>query len=176
MSLKNVGIGDKAPEIVNVIIENPRGQSRNKYEADKDTGVIFLDRVNAVTLSYVADYGYLPETLGDDGDPLDAYIVIDEPLHPGVVVPARVIGMMKMTDEGEGDEKLICVASKDVSKDHIKHVDDLGPTFKKMIEHFHGHLKDWKNDWTGVETSFDGWFGPDEAYAVIQRAQDSAKN
>src|SRR4051812_26507643 len=110
MSLKNVGIGDKAPEIVNVIIETPR-RSHNKYEMDKDTGVIFLDRVQQTFLnnSDGADYGMVPGTLGDDGDALDAILIINESVPAGMVVRSRVIGYMKMVDDGDNDEKLIVV-------------------------------------------------------------------
>lgn len=157
MSLKNVGIGSKAPEVVNVVIEIPRGQLKNKYEVDKETGAVFLDRVNNVAFGYPYDYGYVPDTLCDDGDPLDALVLIDEPLYPGVVVPCRAIGMVRMIDDGEGDEKLICVPAKDTTKDYLKEVDQLGDDFKKYIEHFYTHYKDWKNDWQGVEISFNGW-------------------
>lgn len=157
MSLNDVRIGDKAPETVNVIIEIPRGTLRNKYEADKDTGVIVLDRVNNVEMAYPFDYGFVPDTLCEDGDPLDALVLIDEPLFPGVVVPVRPIGIVRMIDDGEGDEKLICVPAKDASKDYLTEVDQLGPEFKGRVEHFYTHLKDWKNDWKGVPVSFDGW-------------------
>lgn len=157
MSLNNVPIGAKAPEVVNVIIEIPRGTLRNKYEADKATGAIFLDRVNNVEMAYPFDYGFVPDTLCEDGDPLDALVIIDEPLFPGVVVPCRAIGMVRMIDDGEGDEKLICVPAKDASKDYLTEVDQLGPEFKARIEHFYTHLKDWKNGWKGVEISFNGW-------------------
>ncbi len=157
MSLADVKIGDKAPEIVNVIIEIPRGTMRNKYEFDKDLGTIVLDRVNNVEMAYPFDYGYVPDTLCEDGDPLDALVIIDEPLFPGVVVPVRPIGIVRMVDDGEGDEKLICVAAKDSSKDYLQNVDQLGEDLKGRIEHFYTHLKDWKNDWKGVEVRFNGW-------------------
>lgn len=169
MSLKKVGIGTKAPDVVNVIIEIPRGQLKNKYEVDKETGVIFLDRVNNVAMTYPYDYGYVPETLCDDGDPLDALVLIDEPLPVGVVVPCRPIGMLKMIDDGEGDEKLICVASKDATKDGLKEVDELGEDFKKYIEHFYRNYKAWKNDWQGVKVEFAGWTGAAEAREHITK-------
>ncbi len=157
MSLNKVGIGSKAPEIVNVVIEIPRGQLRNKYEVDKETGAIFLDRVNNVAMAYPYDYGFVPDTLCDDGDPLDALVIIDEPLLPGVVVPCRAIGMVRMIDDGEGDEKLVCVPAHDTSKDYLTEVDQLGDEFKKYIEHFYSYYKSWKHDWQGVPISFNGW-------------------
>jgi len=175
MSLSDVTIGDKAPAIVNVIIEIPRGTQQNKYEMDKATGAIKLDRVNYVAMYYPCDYGYVPDTLCDDGDPLDALIVIDQPLPVGAVVSARVIGVMNMVDDGEGDEKLICVPADDISQDHIKSVDDLGPHFKNYIAHYYTHYKDWKNDWKGVPIEINGWGGPDEAHAIVKQSQDKAK-
>ena len=171
--MADVSYGDDAPKTVNVIIEIQKGNV-NKYEVDKDTGRIFLDRVNGTaSLGYPADYGYIPDTLCDDGDPLDAMLIIDESVPQGVVVPARPIGVLRMVDDGEGDEKLICVAADDVTKAHIKSVDDLGKNFKPMIEHFYTQYKAWKKDWKGTPVSFNGWGGPSEAEEVIT---DSIKN
>lgn len=167
--------GDDAPETVNVVIEIPRGTRRNKYEVDKKTGRIFLDRVNGAHFFYPYDYGYLPDTLCEDGDPLDALVLIDEPLFPGVVVRARPLGVFYMVDDGEGDEKLICVAADDISKDHLKTVDDLGPNFKKALEHYYKHVKDWKKDWQGVDFKSNGWGGPEKAKTVIRESIDRAK-
>lgn len=167
--------GANAPDEINLIVEIRRGGGRNKYETDKETGMRILDRVNATTLGYPTDYGYIPQTLCQDGDPLDALLVIDEPIEEGTLVPARPIGVLYMVDEGESDEKLVCVAAKDISKDRIKSVDDLGPHFKKRVEHFYSHVKDWKNDWQGVSVEFKGWGGPDEAKKVISESIERAK-
>ncbi len=169
----NIPIGKKSPEIVNVIIEIRRGE-RNKYEMDKDTGAITLDRVNPLAMGYPTDYGYVPETLCDDGDPLDALLIIDESVPHGVVVPARAIGVLRMIDDGEGDEKLICVAADDVTKSHIREVADLGADFTKVIEHFYSHYKDWKKDWNGSPVSFDGWGDAAAARVVIGESVDRA--
>lgn len=175
--MADLGVGKNAPNEVNVVIEVRRGEGKNKYELDKETGYIVLDRVNATMLKYPADYGYVPETLCDDGDPLDALLVIDESVPQGVVVPSRPIGVLNMIDDGEGDEKLICVATDDVTMSHIKEVEDLGVNFKPMVEHFYSHYKDWKKDWKGTEVSFDGWGDSAAAKQVvtdsIKRAQDS---
>jgi len=171
MSLKHVRIGDKAPDIVNAIVEIPRGTLRNKYEFDKETGAIHLDRVNNVEMAYPFDYGFIPDTICEDGDPLDVLILIDESLFPGVVVAVRPIGMVRMIDDGEGDEKLICVPAKDASQDYLTEVDQLGPEFKKRVEHFYTHLKDWKNDWQGVPVSFDGWTDAATAKAHVMKAR-----
>lgn len=154
--MQEVTAGANTPNEINVIIEIRRGE-KNKYEADKATGRLVLDRVNATTLGYPADYGYVPQTLCEDGDPLDALLIIDESVPHGVVVPARPIGVLHMVDDGEGDEKLICVAKDDVTKSHIQTLADLGPEFPKLVEHFYSHYKDWKNNWNGSPVSFNGW-------------------
>ncbi|MDZ7744874.1 MAG: inorganic diphosphatase [Candidatus Saccharibacteria bacterium] len=165
--MSNVSYGDDAPNVVNVIIEIQKG-SRNKIEVDKDTGRLFLDRVNGTLLGYPADYGYVPDTLCDDDDPLDALLIIDESVPHGVVVPSRPIGVLYFEDDGEMDEKLICVPADDISKDHIKTLDDLGEAFKKNIEHFYSHYKDWKKNWKGVSAELKGWGDPSDAKKVIQ--------
>ncbi len=176
MTYQDVTAGDKTPDLVNLIIEIQKGGGRNKYETDKKTGRRILDRVNATALGYPTDYGYVPQTLCEDGDPLDGLLVIDESIEEGTIVPARPIGVLYMVDEGEADEKVICVAAKDISKDHVKSVDDLEPNFKKRVEHFYAHVKDWKNDWQGVKVEFKGWGGPDEAKKVITESIERAKS
>jgi inorganic pyrophosphatase len=171
---QQVSYGDDAPNVVNVVIEIQKG-SRNKFEHDEESGRIFLDRVNGTYLGYPTDYGEVPGTLCEDGDPLDALLIIDESVPLDVVVPARPIGVLYFEDDGEKDEKLICVPAKDISKDHIKHLDDLGAAFKQNIEHFYSHYKDWKNDWKGVSGKLNGWGGPDEAKKIIQESIDRAK-
>ncbi|MBX4188929.1 inorganic diphosphatase, partial [Candidatus Saccharibacteria bacterium] len=116
------------------------------------------------------DYGYVPGTLCEDGDPLDALLLIDEPVVHGAVVPARPIGVLYMVDDGEGDEKLVCVPADDISKNHLHELTDLSDhaeTFKKQVEHFYTHYKDWKNDWQGVQVEFKGWGGAEDAKKVI---------
>ncbi len=175
MTNQAVTAGKEAPGVVNVIIEIQKGGGRNKYETDKETGLRILDRVNATTLGYPADYGYVPQTLCEDGDPLDALLVIDESIAHGTLVPARPIGVLYMIDDGESDEKLICVPKDDISKDHIKSVEDLDPNFKKRVEHFYAHVKDWKNNWTGVKVEFKGWGNGKEAKKIIAESIARAK-
>lgn len=173
---QNVSYGSDAPDVVNLVIEIRKGNV-NKYEVDKETGRLFLDRVNGTaSLGYPADYGYVPDTLCDDGDPLDALLIIDESVPNGVVVPARAIGVLKMVDDGEGDEKLICVAKDDVTKSHIKSLEDLGENFKPMIEHFYTQYKAWKKDWTGTPVSFSGWGNAEEAKQIIKESIDRAQS
>ncbi len=165
--MAEVTAGPKVPDVINVIIEIRRGE-RNKYEMDKTTGYLTLDRVNATMLGYPADYGYVPQTLCDDGDPLDALLLIDESVPHNTLVPARPIGVLRMVDGGEGDEKLICVAADDITKDYIQDLSDLDPNFTKIVEHYYTHYKDWKKDWQGAEVSFNGWGGADDAKQVIR--------
>lgn len=167
--MSDVSYGDDAPNVVNVVIEIQRG-SRNKIEVDKKSGRLFLDRVNGTLLGYPTDYGYVPDTLCEDGDPLDALVVIDESLPHGVVVPVRAVGVLYFEDDGEMDEKLICVPADDISKDHIQSLDDLGDAFKKNIEHFYSHYKDWKKDWQGVSAKLKGWGDAEAAKKVIENS------
>lgn len=172
--MADVTYGDKAPDVVNLIIEIKKGE-RNKYEVDKDTGRLFLDRVNGTIMGYPTDYGYVPDTLCDDGDPLDGLLIIDESVPHGVVVPARPIGVLNMVDDGEGDEKVIFVPADDISKTHIKDLSDLGEEFPRVIEHFYSHYKDWKKDWAGVDVKFNGWGDAAEAKEVIKQSIEAAK-
>lgn len=173
--MQSISYGDDAPETINVIIEIQKG-SVNKYELDKDSGMLVLDRVNGTaSLGYPTDYGYIPDTLCEDGDPLDAMLIIDESAPQGVVVPSRPIGVLYMIDDGEADEKLVCVASEDVTKSHIGSVDDLGSNFKPMIEHFYVQYKAWKKDWQGTDVSFNGWGDAAKAKKVVAESIDRAK-
>jgi inorganic pyrophosphatase len=174
-SVQEVTAG-RVPEEINVIIEIRRGEGRNKYEYDKTTGRLVLDRVNASTMRYPADYGYVPMTLCEDGDPLDALLVIGESVPQGIVVPCRAIGVLNMIDDGEGDEKLIVVPLDDVSQAHITEVADLGPEFTKIVEHFYTHYKDWKNEWKGVSVKFNGWGDAAAARQVITNSVKRFEN
>lgn len=169
-----ISYGDDAPNTVNVIIEIRKGE-RNKYEVDKKTGRLMLDRVNVTMLGYPTDYGYIPDTLCEDGDPLDALLIIDESVPHGVTVPARPLGVLYMIDDGEADEKLICVARDDVTKAHIKEVEDLGPEFKKIVEHYYTHYKDWKKGWQGSPVSFNGWGDAAAGRTVVAESIERAK-
>lgn len=175
MAYQDVATGKNPPSEVNIIIEIQRGGGKNKYEFDKSTGRLTLDRVNGTTATYPADYGYVPGTLCEDGDPLDALLLIDEPVVHGAVVPARPIGVLYMIDDGEGDEKLVCVPADDISQEHIKELDDIDPNFKKKVEQFYTHYKDWKNNWQGVKVEFKGWGNSEEAQKVISESVERYK-
>lgn len=165
MALEDVTYGDNAPEEVNVVIEIPSGCG-NKYEYNKDMGMVVLDRVQPTTMKQPYDYGFIPHTLSDDGDPLDALIVIDEPLYPSVVVSCRVIGVLKMVDDGDYDEKLICVAADDKHYDHVRSLEDLGEHFQNKVTHYFRHYKDLQNK----EVDVTGWGDIDEAHEIARTA------
>ena len=118
-----------------VLIEIPRG-SRNKYEVDHATGLIRLDRTLFTSTVYPADYGFVPDTLGEDGDPLDALVLVLEPTFPGCLIRSRPIGMFRMTDEKGGDDKVLCVPASDPRQEHLRDLHHL-PEFDRLeIEHF----------------------------------------
>ena len=118
-----------------VVIEIPRG-SRNKYEADHESGLIRLDRTLFTSTVYPADYGFIPDTLGEDGDPLDALVLVLEPTFPGCLIRSRPIGMFRMTDEKGGDDKVLCVPASDPRQEHLRDLHHL-PEFDRLeIEHF----------------------------------------
>ena len=130
MSLLNIKIGDKALEIFNAIVEIPKG-SQNKYEIDKKTGMVSLDRVLYSPIHYPADYGFIPETKAEDGDQADVLVLGSDPLFPGCVVRVRPIGMLNMIDAGEQDNKILGVQADNPRFDSIKDISD--------IEKFHTH-------------------------------------
>lgn len=172
----DVPTGRDVPNDINVVVEIQKGGGKNKYEMDKASGRLVLDRVNGTTATYPADYGYVPGTLCEDGDPLDALVVIDESIVHGAIVPARPIGVLYMVDDGEGDEKLVCVPVDDVSQTHIREVEDLDGGFKQRVEQFYAHYKDWKNDWKGVKVEFKGWGNAEEARKVVEDSVRRAQN
>ena len=128
-------VGRQAPEFVNGIIEISTGM-RAKYEVDKETGLLKLDRVLYSSVYYPANYGFIPQTLGEDMDPLDIMILSLVPIQPLCLVPARVIGVMRMIDQGLADEKILAVAEKDASVSHITDVRELPPHFTLELKEF----------------------------------------
>ena len=130
-----VPAGEKTPDIVNVIIECPRG-TKNKYEVDKETGLIKLDRAMNTAQDYPFDYGFVPQSLWDDGDALDVVLFTTYPLAPGILVEGRVVGIMHMIDSGEGDDKIMAVPKSDPRFDHVTDVQDLNQHSLKEMQHF----------------------------------------
>lgn len=150
-------------EEINVIVECPRN-SRNKYEIDKDTGLIALDRVLHTAQTYPVDYGFVPQTYWDDGDALDALVLTTEPLSPGILVPGRPIGLMYMVDNGEPDDKLILVPTTDPRWKEVKDIGDVNPHTLKEIEHFFTTYKKLQNKVVEVK-GFDGAMEAKSAFA-----------
>ncbi len=150
---------------IEVTIEIPKGQ-RNKYDVYHETGKGYLDRYLFTPMSYPADYGYIDETLGEDGDPLDALVVLPEPVFPGVIVKARPVGVFKMTDEAGGDDKLLCVLD-DPRFEDFQDVGDISQFTLDEIEHFFVHYKDLE---PGKEVKGSGWGNKEEAQRILDEA------
>lgn len=156
-----------------VSIEIPRG-TRNKYEIDHETGRIRLDRLLFTAMSYPADYGYIEDTLGEDGDPLDALVLLDEPTFPGCVVRARAIGVFHMVDEAGGDDKILCVPAGDPRKESITDIADISDFTLKEMQHFFETYKALEPGKSVEEGSH--WVGVDKADTVIEDALKRAKD
>ena len=136
--------GEKAPEIINGLIEIPQG-SRAKYEVDKATGLLKLDRVIYSSFHYPVNYGFIPQTLGYDGDPLDILIICSQSIQPLCLVEAAVIGNMQMLDSGKQDDKIIAVALHDPSVNHIKNMDEVPTHFLAELRNFFEQYKVLEN-------------------------------
>ncbi len=171
MSLLTVSCGKDVPHDVNVIIEIPMNDFPVKYEVDKDTGAMFVDRFLSTAMTYPVNYGYIPQTLSEDGDPVDVMLLTPAPIIHGSVVRARIIGMLRMTDDGGKDAKLMAVPVSKLCKDfdHIQSYTDLPRSLLAKIEHFFQHYKDLEEGkWAKVE----GWEGRDAAHQeIIQSIQ-----
>ena len=166
MNLDRVGPGRDLPEEFNVIIEIPMNADPIKYEVDKETGALFVDRFMSTAMHYPCNYGYIPHTLSGDGDPVDVLLLSPIPLISGVVVRCRPIGMLKMTDEAGGDEKLLAVPIDKLCNVYqkVKTPDDLPAPTLDQIRHFFEHYKDLEvGKWVKVE----GWVGPADARKEI---------
>lgn len=169
MGLDLVSSGRDVPNDINAIIEIPLDGEAVKYEVDKDTGAIFVDRVLNTAMRYPCNYGYMPNSLCGDGDPVDLLVVMPIPLIPGSVVRCRPVGVLKMTDEAGSDAKVIAVPINKVSLlyRHVESVRQLPDELLDRIAHFFAHYKDLEaGKWVKIE----GWGGADEAKAEINDA------
>ena len=154
-----------------VLVEIPKG-SRNKYEVDHDSGRIRLDRTLFTSTQYPADYGFIENTLGLDGDPLDALVLlIGEPTFPGCLIKCRAIGMFRMRDEAGGDDKVLCIPAGDVRKDHIQDLSDVSEFEVLEIQHFFETYKDLE---PGKSVEGATWTGRVEAEAEIEASRQRA--
>jgi inorganic pyrophosphatase len=166
MALDRVSAGKNLPDEFNVIIEIPQNADPIKYEVDKDTGALFVDRFMGTAMHYPCNYGYVPHTISDDGDPVDVLVITPFPLVAGVVVRCRPLGVLKMTDEAGGDSKLLAVPVDKVLPwyKHWKTHEDIAPERLAQIQHFFEHYKDLeKGKWVKVV----GWDGPEAAKQEI---------
>lgn len=166
MSLDNVTPGKKAPDFFNVIIEIPMNADPIKYEVDKETGAMFVDRFMGTAMHYPCNYGYIPKTISDDGDPVDALVITPFPLYPGVVVSCRPIGVLMMDDEAGGDAKLLAVPEDRILSiyTHWQKPEDMNELRLNQIQHFFEHYKDLeKGKWVKIK----GWEGPEAAKKEI---------
>ena len=166
MSLNSVTPGKNLPESFNVVIEIPMDSDPIKYEVDKESGAIFVDRFMTTAMYYPSNYGYVPQTLSGDGDPVDVLVITPYPLHPGVVVPCRALGILKMEDEAGVDGKVLAVPTTKILKmyEGWKSVEDVNPMRLKAISHFFEHYKDLEDGkWVKVL----GWEGIESAHKEI---------
>lgn len=174
MDFSKLSIGKDAPKDVNVVIENPMGGKPVKYELDKDSGFMFVDRFLHTPMFYPGNYGFIPHTLSGDGDPVDVIVVGQTPVMPGSVLRSRPVGVLKMEDDGGQDEKIVAVP---VSKmfpyhDHIENYTDLPEILVQQIEHFFTHYKDLeKGKWSKML----GWDDVTKAEAMILEGIERAK-
>ena len=174
MGLESVPAGKELPDDIYVVIEIPANSDPIKYEVDKETGTLFVDRFMATAMFYPANYGYVNNTLSSDGDPVDVLVPTPYPLQPGSVIRCRPVGVLKMTDEAGGDAKVVAVPDTKLSKeyDHIKDVGDLPELLKAQIKHFFESYKALEaGKWVKVE----GWEGVDAARKEILDSFERAK-
>lgn len=162
-----IPLGDEVPDEINVVIEIPRG-SNNKYEVDKETGLIKLDRANYSSAAFPYDYGFAPQTFWDDGDPLDVIVMTTFPLHPGILVSVRPVAVIDMVDDGDSDYKIIAVPTEDKRWDDVQDLADLNSHTIKEFTHFLETYKALKGKPAPVEIR--GVMGKEEARTAIKKA------
>lgn len=166
----DVPLGDNAPNEFNCIIEIPKW-SHNKYEIDKDTGLIALDRVNYNAAPYPFDYAFAPRTLWDDGDALDVVLFTTHPLNVGVFVAVRPVGVMLMNDSGESDYKIMAVPVEDKRYDHVQDISDVSPHLLKDYAHFFETYKNLKGKTAAdYPVVVEGYEGKDAAVAAVEKS------
>ena len=156
--------GPQVPEVIYVVVEIPK-RSRNKYEYDENGGFIKLDRVLSSSLHYPGDYGFIPRTLHDDGDPLDAIVLTNEPTFSGCVIEARPLGVFHLIDRDQPDDKILAVPNTDPLFNHYRSLDDVPPHFLKEVSHFFSVYKDLEQ----IKVSARDWEGAERAHQEIER-------
>ncbi len=174
MKVNDIAPGVNPPDDFNAVIEIPLEGSPVKYEVDKDTGAILVNRLLATSMRYPCNYGFVPNTLAEDGDPLDVMVLIRVPLLPGSVIRCRPIGFLEMSDEAGRDVKIAALPVEEVSPLHedITNIDDLARFSRRQIRHFFAHYKNLEyGKWVEVL----GWHGPDAAREEILKAIEAFK-
>jgi inorganic pyrophosphatase len=169
MRLDKIPPGNNAPDDINVVIEVPVGGEPIKYEMDKESGALFVDRFLYTSMRYPGNYGFVPNTLSDDGDPVDVLVASTRAITPGAVMNCRPVGVLKMSDEAGGDEKIIAVPTSKLTRryEDVKNHTDLPENTVQQIEHFFRHYKDLES---GKWVKIDGWGDATEARGMIQAA------
>jgi inorganic pyrophosphatase len=174
LNLEKISIGDKWPDEVNVVIEVPIGGEPIKYEMDKDSGALFVDRFLYTSMRYPGNYGFIPHTLSDDGDPCDVVVANTRAVIPGAVMKCRIVGVLLMEDEAGGDEKLIAVPASKLTQRYAKvaNYTDLPDITIKQIEHFFAHYKDLEpNKWVKIIR----WGDAEEAKRLVREGVERAR-
>lgn len=168
MNLSKIKPGNNPPEDINVVIEIPMNSNPIKYEVDKETNALWIDRFLGTPMFYPANYGFVPNTLADDGDPLDVLVISPYPLPPATVINARPIGILVMSDESGEDAKVIAVPNYKITPlyDNVQEITDLPQSLVNQIEHFFEHYKDLEE---GKWVKIDEWKGSDFAKDQITR-------
>jgi inorganic pyrophosphatase len=174
MRIEAIKIGINPPDDVNVIVEVPIGGEPIKYELDKDAGTLVVDRFLHTPMRYPGNYGFVPHTLSDDGDPIDVLIANTRPIFPGAVINVRPVGVLKMNDDGGGDEKIIAVPSAKLTQRYLNvhNCTDLPQITLEQIQHFFEHYKDLE---PGKWVKIIGWGDAAEARQFITDAIERAK-
>lgn len=176
MRLEAIKTGILPPDDVNVVVEVPIGGEPIKYELDKASGTLVVDRFLYTPMRYPGNYGFVPHTLSDDGDPIDVLIANTRPIMPGAVINVRPVGVLKMEDDGGGDEKIIAVPASKLTQrySHVANYTDLPEILRRQVEHFFAHYKDLE---PGKWVKLLGWGDATEARqligAAIARAEDT---
>ncbi len=174
MKIENISIGKNVPDEVNVFVENPANALPVKYELDKKSGVLFVDRFLATPMHYPCNYGFVPNTLSDDGDPVDVLVIAEYALQPGVVIPAKLIGVLIMEDEKGMDEKLLAVPTEKMNSEysHYNEIDEIPTILLDKIKHFFEHYKDLEK---GKWVKLTGFKNASEAKKIMNEAIERAK-
>jgi inorganic pyrophosphatase len=174
MNINAIAVGNHPPDDVNVIVEVPIGGEPIKYELDKAAGTLVVDRFLHTPMRYPGNYGFVPHTLSDDGDPIDVLVANTRPIVPGAVINVRPIGALKMEDDGGGDEKIIAVPVPRLTKryENVHSYKDLPVITREQIQHFFEHYKDLE---PGKWVKLIGWADADEARKLIVEAIERAK-